>query len=208
VDAIPEIETPAVDIVLAAFMALSVAEQEVALRSCQSSWLQLTDLGSEGEQIIKSLVRASEIAGSAPGIEEYKAIRNQQGEDLVPASRILKHFGGSWHRAKEAIDLTQVNSVRRIEERFAKRQLGKIWKYTDQTLRESLLQAADEIGHAPQVAEYSWWRERQLEIARTRGEEVHLPSPTPYRKRFGSWEAALKHYGFSAEEIDARLERR
>ncbi|MBK5233102.1 MAG: hypothetical protein JJE13_09005 [Thermoleophilia bacterium] len=109
--------------------------------------------------------------------------------------------------AREAIDITEVATPRRIQERFTKRRLGKTWRYTDKTLRETIIRAADEIGHVPQVSEFVWWRERQVELAKSKGEDLHIPSPTPYRQRFVTWEGALRNYGFSEEEILQRLER-
>jgi hypothetical protein len=59
------------------------------------------------------------------------------------------------------------------------------------------------------VAEFEWWRERELELARAQGDDaLHLPSPTPYRKRWETWEGALLHFGYTADEIAERLEQR
>src|SRR5215211_3802844 len=96
----------------------------------------------------------------------------------------------------------------RIEERFRKRRLGKVWRYSDRTLKETLIQAVEEIGHVPQVAEFDWWRQRQLELASARGDELYLPSATPYRRRWRTWAGALRHFGYSEAEIQGRLEPR
>jgi hypothetical protein len=47
------------------------------------------------------------------------------------------------------------------------------------------------------------------QLAKARGDDdaLHLPSTSPYRKRFGTWEAALLHFGFTPEQVSARLER-
>jgi hypothetical protein len=59
----------------------------------------------------------------------------------------------------------------------------------------------------PQVAEFEWWRQREPELAAAQGDDtLHLPSQSPYRKRWGSWEGALLHFGYSAAEIAERLE--
>ena len=38
-----------------------------------------------------------------------------------------------------------------------------------------------------------------------RGRELHLPSASPYRKRWGDWEAALLHFGYTPEQVAERL---
>jgi hypothetical protein len=119
----------------------------------------------------------------------------------------MRHFG-TWRRASEALELSEVTTSRRIQARFDYRRVGKIWKYTGETLRDTLARCTEHYGHVPQVAEFEWWRDRQLELARDRGDDdLHLPSPTPYRKRWGNWEGALLHFGYSREEIEQRLER-
>lgn len=70
------------------------------------------------------------------------------------------------------------------------------------------MRCAEYYGHPPLVAEFDWWREREFELARARGEEheLHLPSRMPYRRRYGGWEEALLHFGFTPDEIDRRFE--
>lgn len=201
--------TSGVDVLLASFHALTPDEQQEALGVCQESWLRSIEAGrSQATDILRSLKRVADELGETPGIEDYKRVRKELDDpEVLPSSQILRFFQGSWHRAREALDLSEVETPRRIQAQFAKRRLGKIWKYTDQTLRDTLRRAADEIGHAPQVAESNWWRERQIELAKSKGEDIHLPSPTPYRNRFGTWEDALLRYGFGREEIEKRLER-
>jgi hypothetical protein len=66
----------------------------------------------------------------------------------------------------------------------------------------------DSIGHVPQLAEFEHWRERELELARAKGNDaLHLPSDGPYRRRYGSWEKALLALGFTPDEVAERLER-
>jgi hypothetical protein len=207
---VPEKPTPAPALLLAAFRALGTDEQEQAFTLIGDERLRrLAGEESEFGQVISSLRRAAEVLGEAPGIEDYKRVRREleaNGEQLQPSSRILRHFDGSWHLAREAISLAETNSARRIEARFAKRRLGKVWRYTDATLRETVARCVTDIGHVPQVAEFEHWRQREIELARARGKELHLPSPTPYRRRWGSWEKALRGFGYSENEITGRLE--
>lgn len=201
--------TSAVEVLTSCFSVLSPEEQEELLRACQSLWLsQLEEGNTEMKKMLASLQRVAEVLGETPGIDDYKRVRTELDEDLEPVSRILKHFHGSWHLAREALDLTETSTPRRIQERFASRRLGKIWRYTDETLKATVVRASKEIGHAPQVAEFHWWRERQIELAKSRGEDLHLPSAAPYRRRFGSWADALRAFGFSEDAINQRLEQR
>jgi hypothetical protein len=64
-----------------------------------------------------------------------------------------------------------------------------------------------DIGRPPRVAEFEWWRERELQLAKARGDDgLHLPSPSPYRKRWKTWDAALLALGYSPEWIAERLD--
>jgi hypothetical protein len=57
------------------------------------------------------------------------------------------------------------------------------------------------------VAEFEWWRDRELELARAQGNDaLHLPTASRYRKRWKNWEGALLHFGHTQDEIDRRLE--
>ncbi|MBN8868738.1 MAG: hypothetical protein J0H66_02545 [Solirubrobacterales bacterium] len=200
--------TSGVDLLVSAFVTLNEVEQQAALAACQAKWLESCEAGnSEASLVFASLRRSVEECGEFPGVEQYRDLRKSLGEEILPFSRVLRFFNGSWHQAREAMDLLEVTTERRIQSRFESRQLGKIWKYTDETLRHCILEAGNAIGRAPQVSEYLWWREERRELAKAKGETLFLPTATPYRNRFGSWEGALLHYGYTQEEIDKRLER-
>lgn len=205
-------KTTGVELLVAAFRVLDRREQEKALHACHSLWIETEEAaGSETARLIASLRRAAEVLGEVPGIEDYKRVRLElakDGEELVAVSRITKHFNGSWHMAREALDLSKVSTARRIEERFRKRRLGKVWRYSEETLGLTLERAVEDIGHIPQVAEFDWWRQRQIELAVAQGQEIHLPSATPYRRLWGSWEKALLHFGYRPDQVAERLERR
>jgi hypothetical protein len=59
----------------------------------------------------------------------------------------------------------------------------------------------------PLVAEFEWWRDREFQLARAQGNDdtLHLPSSSPYRRRYGSWEGGLLHFGFTLDEVALRL---
>lgn len=202
--------TSAPDLLLIAYRALAPAEQEQAFALINDARLErLAGENSEAGRMIASLKRVADVLGQAPGIEDYRHVRAEleaDGESLEPPSRILSHYR-SWHLAKEALGLSETSSARAIDRRFRQRRLGKVWRYTDETLREVLSRCVGEIGHVPQVAEFDHWRQRELELATSRGEELHLPSATPYRRRWRTWEKALLNFGYSADEIHGRLER-
>jgi hypothetical protein len=85
--------------------------------------------------------------------------------------------------------------------------MGKVWRYTDDTLRETLARCVEHYGRPPLVAEFDWWRQRELELAAAQGNpDLHRPSPTPYRKRWKTWEGALLHFGYTPEQTAERHE--
>jgi hypothetical protein len=117
----------------------------------------------------------------------------------------------NWFEVKEALGLystpSKTTTARRIEARFASRRVGKVWRYTDAVLAQTLADAVAYWGRPPRVAEFDHWRERELELRRARGEEApHLPSPHPYRKRWGRWESALAAHGYESARISERLD--
>jgi Homing endonuclease associated repeat len=204
--------TSAPDLLLVAYRALSASEQERAFDLINAARVKrLAGENSEFGRLLASLKTVADLLGEAPGIDDYKRIRRQleaEGEVLEPSSRILKHFNGSWHLAKEALGLAEVTTTRRIEARFeARKKRGKVWRYTDARLKEVIAECVAAVGRVPQVAEFDHWRHRELELAKARGQELHLPSASPYRRRWSNWEGALRFFGYSEAEIAGRLER-
>jgi hypothetical protein len=86
------------------------------------------------------------------------------------------------------------------------RSRGKVCRYREDTLREVLAECAIDLDHAPLVVEFERWRRREMERAKAQGREILLPSDSPYRRRWGSWESALLHLGLSPEAVRERLE--
>ena len=84
--------------------------------------------------------------------------------------------------------------------------LGKPRRYSEDELREALAACVAHFGRAPNTADYSWWRERQLELARAqRRDRLHLPTDGPYRERWGGWEPALLHFGYTPDARSHQL---
>ena len=95
----------------------------------------------------------------------------------------------------------------RVEQHVAARRLDKVWRYTEPTLRQAVVDCVAAIGRVPQVAEFEHWRRGALELRRAAGDDAaHIPSPTPYRRRYGTWEKALLKFGYTPDEVAERLE--
>ena len=198
---------------LVLYAALSPEEQEEAYAHLRAR--RLDDQGDaerEMEKYVRSLRRVAEAVGHTPGVTEYKEVSQvliAEGEEMEPFSRLYRYFGKSWARAQEALELSGETTTKAIEARFAHRRLGKPVRYSEDALREALAHAVEHFGRPPNTAEYHWWRERQLELARAKGEtHPHLPTDGPYRDRWKSWEAALLHFGYTPNEIAHRLARK
>ncbi len=133
--------TSAIDIVMGSIALLDESEQEEVLaRLTQRRLERQTEDDSETARMVRSLRSVADELGHTPTVTEYReAERRRRGteEALEETSRVIRHFG-SWRVAKEALDLSESSSVRKIDARFAARRLGKVWAYTEDTLRETL----------------------------------------------------------------------
>lgn len=200
--------TSGVDLLIAAWRQLDPDEREASLQAI--GHLHTSDeAGTEsvGARLIRSLQLVCDHVGGEPSAEEYRTARVElvaAGQDVGTMREQLRHWG-TWVRAKEALFLSATTSPRRIESRFRERRLGKVWKHTEATLRDTLAAAVKNYGRVPTVAEFDWWREREIQIAKAKTQELHLPSATPYRKRWGSWDGALRHFGYDDEQATERF---
>lgn len=202
--------TTGIDVAIAAYGVLDEVEQAEAFSRIREARL-LASVGTDSEtaRFIAGLKRVAEFAGRTPTIDDYRQIRRmlkEAGEDVPEANQVIRYFG-SWRSAKEALELGQETTAERIDARFRLRRLGKVGRYRDETLRDTLARCAEYLGRPPLVVEFETWRSRELELAKARGEDnAHLPSTSPFRNRFGTWERALIHFGYSEEAIAGRLE--
>jgi hypothetical protein len=199
----------AVDALLAGFRCLDLAQQDeffVLIRDAR-----LEQLAGEENEIgyyLRSLKRAQDHAEEELSPARYKAAWRtfrEQGDEIHEFGQVVRFFG-TWRAAKEALALSEETTSAKIEARFRARLIGKVHHYSEKTLREVLERCAADLGKVPLVIEYKLWRQREEEIAKATGEEVFLPSDSPYRRRWGSWEAALEALGFPTDEIKMRLE--
>jgi hypothetical protein len=201
--------TSGTEILAISFQALSAEEQEEAFS--RISDIRLTRLAGEENETahhLRSLRRVAEVVEGELTPDRYIRARRTlvaQGEEIIEINS-LRRFFGSWSRAKEAVGLSDVATPTKIEARFRSRRLGKVHRFRDEALREALQRCAADLGHVPLVVEYEYWRQREHELAKARGEELHLPSDSPYRRRWGSWDDALLALGFSESAVLARLE--
>jgi hypothetical protein len=201
--------TSAVALLVVGFNALSVEQQEQAFQEISELRLQRI-AGEEGEtaRFLRSLRRAQDYVGEELSPDKYREAwrgLKAQGEEVAEFNQVRRHFG-SWRRAKEALHLSETSTPLKIEARFRARMVGKPGRYRDETLRETLAQCVQALGHIPLVIDYELWRQKETELGKAQGREVFIPSDSPYRRRFGSWENALLHFGYPPEEVKARLE--
>ncbi len=202
--------TAAADVVVAGYAALAPEERHEAFVKIND--LRLRELAGEDDEIayyVRSLLRVADAAGGELTPDSYRRVRRAlvaEGEDIAEFNTVCRYFG-SWRQAKEALELAEVTTPRKIEARFRGRLVGKVHRYREETLRDTLRRCARDLGHPPLVIEFEHWRQRELELAKARGEELFLPSDSPYRRRWGSWETALAEAGgFSLDAIADRLE--
>lgn len=202
------------DVVVAAFRSLDLVDQREAARRINDVLALAQSEGkSEADFHLAQLRKAADEMGVDPvdlTADLYRtatATIRARGEEHL-AFRTVTEFFGSWSRCKEALGLSETTTAKRIEARFNERKLGKIWRYSDETLAHWISKAVEEFGRVPQVAEFTWWRERELSLAKARQDDtLHIPSPTPYRKRWKTWDAAMLALGYSETEVAERLER-
>jgi hypothetical protein len=201
--------TRAADVVIVAYSALSDEEREEAFTKINDA--RLSALAGSDDEIaifIRSLQRVADVVDDELTPTNYRVARRTllaDGEEIAEFNAVVRFFG-SWLQAKEALALADVNTPRKIQARFRSRLVGKVHRYREDSLREAVTRCAADLGHVPLVIEYEHWRQRELELAKARGEELFLPSDSPYRRRWGGWEQALLHFGFTPAAIADRLE--
>lgn len=205
-------QTRATDAILVIFNTLSQAEQrEVHERISELRLRQAAGDETPTGRCLRSLRRIAEQLGHTPSTTEYRAVSEElraAGEDVETFTQVYSHFG-SWPRAREALALSETTTARAINARFRHRLAGKPWRYTEATLRETMMSCADYYGHPPLCTEFTAWRDRELELAEARGDDdLYLPTRVAYRRRYGGWEEALLHFGFTPEELERRHDRR
>lgn len=150
--------------------------------------------------------------GRAPLVREYedwcehkRGQARARGEELwLPSVATFRRRHKTWEKAllRYGIDLRSVYA--RLEQPGQPRKrLAKVDRYTDETLEETLQACIRSLGRVPLSEQFEAWRRRELK--RRRADKIVLPSTAPYRRRFGSWQKALLHFGISQEEIDELL---
>lgn len=159
-----------------------------------------------------ALAACSAFLGRPPLVAEYEAWRarelelaHERGDRdfALPSPGTFRKRYKTWTATLVHFGYSPEEIYVRLEPQGSRRDsLKKIDRYTDETLGKVLLRCARDLGHVPLVEEFDAWRTR--EINRTRSKKFALPSNSPYRRRWGTWEGALLHFGFTQAEIDAR----
>lgn len=198
-------DTSPADMLAILFQSLQPDEQDaVFARLKELRLLRLAGEDTEWERFIKALRRVQEEVDGEMSVTDYRTIQSRlvaAGESIPPLGQVIKHFG-SWKRAKEALYMSEDETASKIDARFRLRRVGKVHRYREETLRETLERCTAYVGHVPLVVEFDLWRNRELELAKAQGQEIRLPSSGPYRSRYGTWSKALLHFGFSQDKID------
>jgi hypothetical protein len=199
------------DLLVAAYVALGEGEQDEALERISRFHLErVTGEETETGRVLASLKRVAEHLGQTPNSATYRTAWRElrdSGVEVENLQTVISHFG-SWRQAREALELSASQSPRKIADRFDRRRLDKVWRYTAETLAKVLAECVADIGHVPQVAEFEHWRRIKLDQARAQGDDaLHLPSSGPYRRRWGNWEKALLALGYTPDQVAERLER-
>jgi hypothetical protein len=216
-------ETTGPQLLLVAYNGLSLEEQDEAFALIRGARLSRQAEGeSDMARMTRSLRRAAEHcnAGSELTVDEYRqAVRDLKATEdpLVPLSRVLDFFDGSWRQAREAcLVLSDGETSRSLSERLRRRKLGKVWRWKPETLEKVLQEAcrdhgddsSDERGRPILVAEFDWWRQQRIDLATAQGDDnFHLPSRAAYRRLFRTWEQTLVGCcGFTEQEVKTRFQ--
>jgi hypothetical protein len=199
----------AVAVLLIAFNALNADQQDQAFAQISEARLQrIAGEESEAALLLRSLRRVAAHVGEELSPDKYKLAYKElraQGEKIADFNRLVRYYG-SWRQAKDALNFSSISTPLKINARFRRRMVGKVGRYREETLRTTLEECATALGRVPLVIDFKVWRQKEIELAKAQGKELFLPSDSPYRRRWGSWEKALLHFGFTPEEIEARLE--
>jgi hypothetical protein len=201
--------TSGADLLSVSFAALKPNEQEEAYARITD--IRLTRLAgeeSETAQLVRSLRRVADAAGGELTPDLYRHVRRElvaAGEEVAEFNALVRYFG-SWRACKEALGLSEVTTAAKIDARMRARLVGKVQRYREETLREAIAKCARDLGRVPLIVEFEHWRQREMELAKAQGQQLFLPSDSPYRRRWGSWENALLHFGYTPEAIAERLE--
>ncbi|WP_445151172.1 homing endonuclease associated repeat-containing protein [Baekduia sp. Peel2402] len=206
--------TDPVDAFLAHWRALDTEERARAFeRLADAVAAEQAGQDSHAAKLLHSLDTVTAYVGHVPTSVEFNTAARElraEGEEVVPIGQLIRHFD-TWAGALEAYGLWRdpatMTTPRLIEARFKSRRLGKVWRYTPEALADTMARCVAAIGRPPRIAEYEWWRHEQLERAHAAGDaHAHLPSASPYRRRWKSWNAALLALGYSPEWIAERFD--
>jgi Homing endonuclease associated repeat len=215
-------ELPSLSAVIRFFGSFALAKEAVRLSDVSSARkiearfrARVTGRGPHfsADEVRAALAACVAELGRVPLVAEYDewrtkelALKRARGEVArVPSPTVFRRRHRTWERALLAHGYSPDEVHVRLEPKPERLQrLVKVDRYSEDTLRDTLLRCVADLGHVPLIAEFSAWRERELK--RTRARKVLLPTDSPYRYRYGTWERALLHFGFSEAKVRARLD--
>ena len=204
--------TSGVQALLVVFAALTPEEQEEAFVELRTLRVEAQDEAErEMDTYLRSLRRVAEVIGHTPGVPEYKEVSvalREQGEDIEPFTRLYRYFGTSWARARR-----HLNCLARRGPRPSKRasrigvsaspgatprtNCGKRWRPASRTSAGLPTRRTIPGG----ASGSSNLRERSAGTVCTSRRRT-------YRERWGGWEPALLHFGYTPDTRAHQLARR
>jgi hypothetical protein len=159
----------------------------------------------------RALAGCSETLGRPPLVSEYELWRRKEIElarergevAYIPQWTAYLRRWGRW----EHVLVEFGYQPEQVELRREHPPVVKVDRYTDATLEMTLRQCARDLGRVPLARDFQRWRQREIRKRQRRKitGTVALPSDSPYRTRYGSWNKALLHFGFRQEEIDEQF---
>lgn len=209
----PNVATTAQDVVIAGFLALDDDERAVTFSRIRDLWRErLASESLDEHRFLRSLTLvANANGGRMPTVQEYQHVEaelSDKGVQVEPFRRVYRHYG-NWPNARAAFEMSGDSTAEMVEYHFRRRRLGKTSRYSEKTLVETMASAVEHWGRPPTVAEYSWWRKKQLAIEQSTGAtspDRAIPNHLVYTSRWNSWEAALEACGYTQEQIASRME--
>ena len=84
--------------------------------------------------------------------------------------------------------------------------MGKVWRYSEDVLGETLKRCAEYYRRPPLVAEFACGATASSNSLPEGNNALHLPSGEPVPAVVETWEAALLHFGYTPDQVAERLE--
>ncbi|HWQ22568.1 MAG TPA: hypothetical protein VNK94_00515 [Gaiellaceae bacterium] len=193
--------SPAAKAVWAAILTLPDAEQHDVLSELRARLACVEGVDSHETRVrfaIACLRDAAGILGRSPSVADYRELRALHPERRWPADGSLRTWlGGSWNDCLRAARLDAV-----ADGDVLVAQLGPA--FTEEEVREALLQCAEDLGDIPTLAQYYGWA-RRPDVQRRPGRRPQ--SQPPFDRLFGGYYQALIAAGLVGGNHGAKAKR-